>query len=72
MKLALAKSIDDIRQRLRVLVKAQGLKTKFSTYLVKMLVDGSIQNVRIVRHSDATFAPTETVLDGFKIVYSLS
>ncbi len=67
-----AKPIDGIRQRLRVLVKAQGLKTKFSTDLVKILVGGSIQNVLIVRRSDATFAPTETVLDGLKIVYSLS
>ena len=29
-------------------------------------------NAYSARHSDATFAPTETVLDGFKIVYSLS
>ena len=67
-----AKPIDGIRQRLRVLVKAQGLKTKFSTDLVKMLVGGSIQTVLIVRHSDVAFAPTETGLDCFKIVYSLS
>jgi hypothetical protein len=67
-----AKPIDGIRQRLRVLVKAQGLKTKFSTDLVKMLVDGFIQNVLIVRHSDAAFVPSETMLDGIKIVYSLS
>jgi hypothetical protein len=67
-----AKPIDGIRQRLRVLVKAQGLKTKFSTDLVKMLVDGSIQNVLIVRHSDTAFVPSETMLDGIKIVYSLS